>query len=137
MLSACEMLTLPGFHILDIQCEPEAGVVNLTACVSSKSACCPDCHTRSERVHSQYIRRPQDLPIQEKAVRLHLQVRRFFCQNPGCVRKTFAEQVPDFLRRYARLSNRVVERLVAIALSGGCEGGARLSKREGTGDQRR
>jgi transposase len=76
------------------------------------------------------VRKPQDLPIQEKGVRLYLSVRRFFCQNLACVRKTFVEQVPSFLLRYARRTNRMTQRLIEIALSSCGEGGARLSKQE-------
>ena len=85
----------------------------------------------STRVHSGYTRHPQDFTIQEKRVRLHLNVRRFFCPNPDCPRTTFAEQVPDFLLRYARRSNRVTERWLEIALSSGFDGVARLCKKLG------
>ncbi|SRR5581483_1615048 len=123
MMSACELLTLPGLVIRDIQCNPGQVAVSITACLTGDSACCPDCQTRSWRIHSQYVRHPQDLPIQEKAVQLCLKVRRFFCRNPDCGRTTFVEQAPDFLRRYARRTNRVVERLMALALSSGFESG--------------
>src|SRR5262245_38021343 len=130
MLSADELLTLSGLVILDLQRDAEQMAVNITACLAGDSACCPDCQTRSWSVHSQYTRYPRDLPIQEKAVRLCLKVRRFFCRNAACGRTTFVEQVPDFLRRYARRTNRVVARLMGLALASGFEGGARLSHRE-------
>ena len=131
MLTACELLTMSGLHILDVDKEAEQGRIKVTARIEAGSAYCPECSTWSERVHSEYDRQPQDLPIQEKSVRLCLTVRRFFCRNLACARKTFVEQVPSFLVRYARRSNRVTERLIHIGLSSSCEGGARLSKQEG------
>jgi hypothetical protein len=35
-------------------------------------------------------------------VLIDLQVRRFFCGNPGCAKTTFAEQVPGLTVRYGR-----------------------------------
>jgi len=131
MLSIQELITLPGLRMRDVREEPEQQTVEILANILSQSACCPDCQVESHTVHSHYERHPQDLPIQEKPVRLGLSVRRFLCQNPHCARKTFVEQVSSFLVRSARRTNRVTQRLVNISLSAGGEGGARLSKQEG------
>jgi transposase len=98
-LSVGELLTLPGLVMGDIHCEAEPGAVSITTCLAGDSACCPDCQSRSWSVHSQSMRHPWDLPIQDKAVGLCLTVRRFFCRNEGCGRTTCVEQGPDFLRR--------------------------------------
>jgi zinc-finger of transposase IS204/IS1001/IS1096/IS1165 len=45
---------------------------------------CPVCASSSAKAHSPYIRTPADLSCLEYAVRLQLQVRRFFCQNGNC-----------------------------------------------------
>ena len=131
MLAVHELITMPGLQMLDVQQEAGQETVAVTANVLSTSALCPDCQAELYAVHSRYERHPQDLPIQEKPVRLWLSVRRFLCQNPSCVRKTFVEQVSSFLVRSARRTNRVTQRLVNISLSAGGEGGARLSKQEG------
>jgi len=131
MLTIDELITLPGLRMLDVRQEHGQETVDISANVLSQSACCPNCQAESYAVHSRYERHPQDLPIQEKPVRLWLSVRRFLCQNPSCARKTFVEQVSSFLVRSARRTNRVTQRLVNISLSAGGNGGARLSKQEG------
>ncbi len=45
-------------------------------------------------VHSTYQREIQDLPIQDKQVILLVDTRKFFCYNPDCLHKTFAERHP-------------------------------------------
>src|SRR5450759_2254404 len=58
---------------------------------------CPVCASPSTQVHGSYVRKPADLPCREYAVRLHLRVRRFLCQNSQCERKTFAESFPGLV----------------------------------------
>lgn len=55
-----------------------------------------------------WLLQPQraDLPSQGRAVGLRLKVRRFFCENPTCVRKTFAEQFPEMAPASARRTLR-------------------------------
>jgi len=49
-----------------------------------------------------------------------LQVRRLFCDDPGCARATFAEQVPGLAARYARTTTLLAGILqhVAVAMAG-------------------
>lgn len=62
-------------------------------------------------------------------VLIHLTVRRFFCGNGACERKTFAEQVPGLTVRYGRRSVGLGECLRSIALALGGRAGARLTHR--------
>jgi hypothetical protein len=48
---------------------------------------------------------------------IHLQVRRFFCRNRDCGKKTFAEQVPGLIIRYGRWSTGLTKALRAVALA--------------------
>ncbi|NWJ46748.1 MAG: transposase family protein [Chloroflexi bacterium] len=63
----------------------------ISANATSREAACPICQTLSNRVHSYYTRRPKDLPVTDKAVRLLLAVRRFRCVNPVCPRHVFVK----------------------------------------------
>jgi hypothetical protein len=45
------------------------------------TAVCPQCQLESARQHSHYFRFPADLPLVGLALRLHIRVRRFFCDN--------------------------------------------------------
>ncbi|WP_347593555.1 transposase family protein [Acrocarpospora sp. B8E8] len=81
---------------------------------------CPACGCPSRRVHSRYVRQLCDMAINGQETIIHLQVRRFFCHNESCPKKTFAEQVPGLTSRYGRhsLALRDVLRAVALALAG-------------------
>jgi transposase len=90
---------------------------------------CPVCDQPSSRIHSRYMRTLADLPCQGRAVRLQVQVRRFFCDVPACSCKTFAEQFPLLAPAYARRTSRQAESLRSIASALGGRAGMRLVKR--------
>jgi transposase len=87
---------------------------------------CPGCGTISSAVHSRYERHPTDLPSFGQAVRLRLQVRRFYCHHPACRRRTFAEPLQTLLPPRARRTRRLARVQGRIGLALGGEAGARL-----------
>lgn len=87
-------------------------VFNLYASSSLDYGRCPYCGHVSSQVHSRYFRTLQDMSILGKRVVLHLEVRKFFCHNADCQKKTFAEQPGDEVFRYRRRTCRC-ERTVA------------------------
>jgi hypothetical protein len=62
---------------------------------------------------------------------LLLSVRKFFCPNPACPRKIFAEQFLELMPSYARLTTRLREALVALGLATCGEVASRLAPRLG------
>jgi transposase len=64
-------------------------------------------------------------------VTLLLTVRKFFCPNPACSRKIFAEQFPDLVHSYARMTNRLSEALQALGFATCGELGERLAPKLG------
>ena len=80
-------------------------------------------------MHSRYQRRLADTASGGQEVLIHLQVRRFFCGNPGCGKTTFAEQVPGLTTRYGRRTCSLQAVLQAVALALGGRAGARLTGR--------
>ncbi len=96
---------------------------------SQAEGTCPGCHQISRRVHSRYTRTLADLPCQAQMVRLHLQVRRFFCDEATCPRKTFAEQFPAFTLPYARRTSQQADVLREVAFALGGKPGAHLAKK--------
>ncbi|GAA1624497.1 hypothetical protein GCM10009733_021480 [Nonomuraea maheshkhaliensis] len=54
------------------------------------------------RVHSRYERCLADLPVAGREVLLQVRMRRFFCDNTACAKRTFAEQVPGLISRHGR-----------------------------------
>ncbi|WP_407653715.1 transposase family protein [Actinoplanes oblitus] len=78
---------------------------------------CPVCSASSSRVHSRYQRTLTDAPVAGRLVRILLRVRRFFCGNPECRSKTFAEQVDGLTRRWTRTSEGLRRMLTEIGLA--------------------
>jgi transposase len=115
---------LPGCTVDQIE-QGEQGLI-IWSHISSSEANCPTCEQRSMRVHSSYVRSPQDLPVAEQAVRIHLRVRRFRCSNPACPRQTFAEQPPALLSRHAQRTARLTRTWRAVGFAVGGEAGTRL-----------
>jgi transposase len=121
-------LLLP--HLAGVVVE-NAGVTGARLCIWARgravSAPCPRCGRPSARVHSRYERRLADAAIGGRRVVIRLQVRRLFCDDPGCRRPTFAEQVPGLTARYARKTVLLAGVLqhIAVALAG--RAGARLA----------
>ncbi len=99
--------------------------VTLVLVSSQSAACCPLCAEPSVRVHSHYTRTLQDLPWGLLRVQLHLQVHRFFCQNPACPRKIFTEPLSGLAERSARRTSRLREALLTIGWALGGQAGAR------------
>jgi hypothetical protein len=54
----------------------------------------------ARKVNSFYQRTLADLPIFGKAVSLQVHLRKFFCGNPNCPRKIFAQTSSDDFRHY-------------------------------------
>lgn len=115
---------LPGFAIDAVR------TVDMTLLVEAHSTTpqmvCPTCQQPSFRVHSHYCRIPHDLPVTEHVVRLLLHVRRFFCDNPACTRRTFAERLPEFLPFRAQRTCRLTRTLHIVANALGGMAGSRL-----------
>ena len=81
---------------------------------TSEQARCPYCGTVSSKVHSTYLRKLQDLPMQGKKVVICLTNRKYFCVNEQCGQRTFAEQF-TFFERSATKTKRLVEEIKRIA----------------------
>ncbi len=102
--------------------------ITLIARTSSRIARCPLCGKRSRRVHSRYTRTLADLPWQGVPVTVHLHARRFFCDEPACERKIFAERLPGIAAHYGRRTERLNEWFTHVSFALGGEAGSRLLK---------
>lgn len=89
---------------------------------------CPQCQNPSSKVHSYYERKVKDLPMSEKEVSLRIMVRKFFCQQPNCPRKIFAERFDTSLKPYERRLERCNAQIRGIGLSCGSKPGAKVCK---------
>jgi hypothetical protein len=107
MLGRCEELLKTVFPhlggVLVEQVVAEGGLLRIVASTASTiSASCPDCEVLSRRRHSGYERRLADDAVGGRRVSITLTIRRLFCDNPGCARVTFAEQVDGLTVRHGR-----------------------------------
>lgn len=85
----------------------------------------------SARVHSRYRRCLSDTAVSGREVHIRLRVRRLFCDNAACAKKTFAQQVPALAGRRARRTGVLDRVLCAVALALAGRAGARLTQRLG------
>lgn len=126
MINPLLLFALPADLLLkDLLIERNTLLLLLSSSRSEQA--CPDSAFLSSRVHSRYRRRLADLPCQGRAVELRLKVRRFFCENAACSRRTFAESFPDLAPAYARRTPRQGKTLGEIAFALGGRAGARLA----------
>jgi transposase len=120
---------LSGVVVVDT--ERGAGWVRLFGRVRAVAGACTKCRGLSRRVHSRYPRVLADAPISGQQSELVLEVRRFFCDNPACGKKTFAEQVPELTVPHARRTGLLAGMLEAVGLALAGRAGARLATRLG------
>jgi transposase len=113
---------------LAVECD---GSVTMSVVPNSATAICPVCSTPSGRKHTWYQRTAMDLPWRKRTVRLRVWARRFFCDEPTCPRKIFAERFAGLLRRYGRRTEEATRLLLAFAQRAGGEAGARLAHEAG------
>lgn len=102
-------------------------IITLVAVTARKRAQCPLCHRWAKQVHSRYGRTIRDLPWAGRPVVIRLQVRRFFCRNGCCVRRIFAERVPDLVDVRGRLAHPLRRALSQVGLALGARAGERLA----------
>ncbi len=127
-----EPLLLPSGALLRLgaaELLPERVTVDVHS--TAPSALCPGCQREASRVHSHYQRTLADLPLAHIPVQISLHVRRFFCDNTTCTRKTFSEPVPGLALRCARRTTRLSTEQRHLGLEVGGEPGARLARRQG------
>ncbi len=112
-------LVPPGFVVESATCDGAATTITVRR--ASSSSLCPGCGTRSERIHSHYLRRAADLPLAGRPVRLVIAARRFRCGADLCGRRIFTERFEkDVLAPWARRTGRLdyVIHHLGLALGG-------------------
>jgi hypothetical protein len=118
-----------GLRITNVEIAPDR--ILIAARCPGEAGRCPDCGRSSERVHSRYERRLQDLPSQGRAVQMRVMVRRCRCADPNCRRRIFAEPLGDAVAgRSARRTTRRLEAIVHhLGIAFGGRSAAALARR--------
>jgi hypothetical protein len=91
MLSITTLMFPACADLLLEEISREGQTLFLTVRSTRRALACPDCAQESMQVHSRYPRTLADVSLMDYAAVLRIQVRRFFCSNAACARKTFAE----------------------------------------------
>ncbi|MEE4423542.1 ISL3 family transposase [Streptomyces bugieae] len=112
--------------VLSVGMDEEA--IRIEVCSTATGANCPDCGSRSSGPHSSYQRFPADVPSASRKGLLCVRIRRFFCPDPSCGRRTSAEQIPGLTRRHGRWAERLRSALAAVGLALAGRAGARTAK---------
>jgi transposase len=126
MVVTSALFDLPGCAVDEVRLT--ASAVVLVAHTTALEASCPSCGQPSSRLHSHYHRSPRDLPFGTKPVRLLLQVRRFFCDQASCPRRTFAERLPGLLSVKTQRTVRFSAGVQALGFASSGEAAARVSR---------
>jgi transposase len=114
-----------GLSLEEITCTRDD--MDLRIALTAPTATCPLCQLPSSFVHSHYPRSLCDLPLANFAVRLRLNVRRFFCRTAHCPRRVFAEQLGSLARPYAHRTTRLTDSLRHSGLALGGRAASRLA----------
>lgn len=96
-----------------------------------KTALCPECLKRSKSVHSCRRRRIQHLPCSGQTLWLVFAVRHWYCRNPACSRKIFAESLAPFAGARQQSSQALQNLQHQLGLIAGGEAGRRAATAAG------
>lgn len=100
------LLGLDGLVADRVELHPDGSPVVYLSTGIEQARCCPLCGIRASRVKGWVLTRPRDLPVAGRATRLRWRKRRWYCDQPGCPRKSFTEQVAQVPAR-ARITVRL------------------------------
>jgi transposase len=120
---------LCGFRLLSS--DREARRLVLICERVTPAARCPVCGTPAHRIHSRYQRTVWDLSVQSVQVVLHLHVRKFYCDQPSCPRRIFAERLPQVTSPHGRFTFSLREFLALLGREHGGAAGARSARLQG------
>jgi transposase len=107
--------------------EAGIGLIRITARThDAVVAVCPGCGQDADWEHSRYVRHVADEAVGGRPVVIDLSVRRLYCENFDCPKRTFAEQVDGLTERYQRRTPALQRILDAVAVELAGKAGARL-----------
>ena len=120
-----DFLPMPGCRVEQIT-PKDPDFLDIAAHGTGPSNRCPDCGRASRAVHSRYRRQPADLPSLGRRVGISLRVRRFYCRNVKCARRTFAERLPELVAAHSRRTCRLAAAQARVGAALGGNAGSRL-----------
>jgi transposase len=118
---ASALFGVEGLQVIGADAEADGTLTVWVMTDHQDAAVCPDCGTRSARVHEHVLTRPRDLRRGLDQVQVAWCKRRWKCGAPGCGRATFTESlpaVPPRCRLRGLLAAEVAERGCTVAEAG-------------------
>lgn len=91
-----------------------------------KQSVCPHCGQISKKYHATHSRTVQDLPIFGKTTYLKMELYDFECCNPNCSCISHAETFEGFFLHKGRMTERLIDLVVELAVNTSCEGAAKI-----------
>lgn len=118
-----------GRRLLRVQQHDENAPKSFVLETISRSARCPLCQRASKRVHSRYWRTLADLPCSGVPISLRVHARKFFCDNPDCIRHIFTQRSAPLITANAQKTDRLKLAQTSIGQAVGSRPGVRLATR--------
>ncbi|MFE3202338.1 ISL3 family transposase [Embleya sp. NPDC059237] len=103
----------------------EGEVIRVRARTPGGPVDCPDCGSRTGRVHAFHQRTVADVPVDARRVVVPARLRRLVCPTAACPRVTFREQVPGVVKRYQRRTVRLLAQVRTVVRELAGRAGAR------------
>ncbi|MFD3549797.1 ISL3 family transposase [Streptomyces sp. NPDC058655] len=119
----------PGLNVVVRQVTVADGNVIVDAACCGPPGPCPLCQHPAARVHSRYWRHIAGLPASGRQMVVRLRVRRFFCDQSQCRRRTYVEQVAGLTEPRRRTSTAARSAMRSIAVELGGRPGQRLCEK--------
>ncbi|MCE7052286.1 ISL3 family transposase [Streptomyces purpurascens] len=115
-----EEVLFPGLNLVVRQAVVTDDNLMIDAAGCGPPGTCPQCQHPAARIHSRYWRQVAGLPVGGHRMIVRLRVRRFFCDQGQCRRRTFVEQVASLTepRRRCSTAARAAMKAVAVGLGG-------------------
>lgn len=119
-LPSCILVDPDVTQVLDVGLDVDTQALVLTMESTPTTAACPRCGHAAPRIHSRYQRKLADVSWACVPVRIHVRVRRFFCDQPACLQRIFTERLPTIMHPYARRTTRLarIQQQVGLLLGG-------------------
>ena len=117
---------LDDFEVLNTEKANNTVVINVASTQSGSE--CPNCKVLSKSVHSYYFRSLMDLPMLDNETWIRLKARKFYCGNGQCQIKVFTERFTSLFGSGKRITERVKERVLKVAMLMGGNGGEKLCR---------
>lgn len=125
-METLEEVLFPGLNLVVRQAVVVDDNLMIDAAGCGPPGPCPQCQHPAARVHGRYWRHIAGLPVGGRQMTARLQVRRFFCDQSQCRRRTYVEQVAGLTEPRLRTSTAARSAMRAVAVELGGRPGQRL-----------